>query len=797
MSSTQTRFAERRTAPPRTTETHTTETRTTETRTTETRRDRRAGSWRSTLAVVICMGCALLALSPLLIGFGWWAATMAMIAVVLGLAAFLRGRGVPELGVVAACIVFWGILIVLLYASTTLWIIFPTFSTLTDISADLAAARQSIAVQEIPAHADGAITQLIVMAVSLLAICSDVLATGLRRPAVSGVAPLLVVGIAPFIQEDTPNVPVYVLTGASLLLVLWCSSRIGSSGRVRTSPSVKGGRNPALALVIAAGAVAAMVVVPTVTPGLTARSLAQADPGSGLASVYATGVDPTIQLGRDLRRNAPVLSLSYTTSASSGQYLKMVDLSDFSSGVWNPEDPDGAVNYTGQPFGQPPGLSSDVPTQAQTTTVSIASLHSDWLPLPYPAQQVDGLSGSWLLTQRTFTLTGVDNTTQGISYQVHGISVQPTADQLAAAGSTVPDGLQNYLSLPDDLPALITQTAQQVTSGAADNYDKAVALQAYFRSSQFHYSLTAPVSGDYDGDNAQMIAAFLQAKEGYCVHFASAMAVMARVLGIPSRIAIGYAPGQLATGTDNGQQVYNVYTDQLHSWPELYFQGIGWLPFEPTPGLAITPPAYSQPDYAATTGSASTDAPSTTSASTAAPDDAHDQDTGAVAADTPLQAAQAQVRGWIIAGGALVLVVLIGLVPFMVRSMRRRRRFQLLQTGDLPATLAWTELEDTLDDFHIHRSRGDTPLDLVQRVLAETRLPSEPAERLRQQVEREQFAAGGSHAEQTRAGIVADLATLIRALSEEASRGERMRARFVPASLWRRRTPASAGALVP
>ncbi|WP_440710928.1 transglutaminase family protein [Herbiconiux sp. YIM B11900] len=766
------------------------------------RRENRSGAWKSSLAVAVCLGAALLGLAPVLQGLGWWFATMSVVLVLLGVMTALRAWGAPELAVIAGGAVVWAALVLVLYAGDSLWFVFPTSGTIPDLSGDLADAGLSIAQQEVPAVADGPILQLMVMAVGLIAIVSDELATGLRAPVLGGLGPLAVLAVAPLVRHVAPNVPVYVVVALAFLLMLWCASRIGADRPRGPRLRGAGGRNPLLAAGMAVAAIAAMVVLPTITPGLTADSLAE-DSGSGrFPTVYATGVDPTIQLGRDLRRSAPLLSLTYSTTSEEGLYLKMVNLGDFSTGLWEPESPFDAVGYDGQDFGTPPGLAPDVPTVQSETSVSIAALRSDWLPLPYPTQRVDELSGDWLLTPGTFTVTDLRGDTRGLNYQVTGLDIQPTAEQLAAAGAVVPDAISGFLALPPDLPPVIAETAAAVAGGAATNYDQAVALQEYFRSGEFRYSLTAPVTNGYDSDNALALADFLAQKEGYCVHFAGAMAVMARTLGIPSRIAVGYAPGRQADSVGQAGPVYEVYTDQLHTWPELYFDGIGWLPFEPTPGLDITPPDYSLPDYAqaGAPGSASTPAPSSTS--TAAPNERPDILDGQGPL-SPEQVALGQLRGWGVFAAILGGIAVIGLAPFTVRRLIRRRRMREIDTGALPGTLAWTELEDALDDYRVQRSAGDTLHDLDRRVREELTLPEDALERLRLRVEFEQYAHPASTDAVRRGGIRSDLEALIRALEAGASTGERSRARFLPSSLLGRlrgrrgRTASSTGSLVP
>src|SRR6185437_4819598 len=80
--------------------------------------------------------------------------------------------------------------------------------------------------------------------------------------------------------------------------------------------------------------------------------------------------------------------------------------------------------------------------------------------------------------------------------------------------------------------------------------------------------------------NADAVSSFLASKRGYCVQFSSAMAVMARLLGIPARIGVGFLPG---THQANGS--YTVSLNDAHAWPEIYFTGVGWVRFEPTPAI--------------------------------------------------------------------------------------------------------------------------------------------------------------------------------------------------------------------
>ncbi len=141
----------------------------------------------------------------------------------------------------------------------------------------------------------------------------------------------------------------------------------------------------------------------------------------------------------------------------------------------------------------------------------------------------------------------------------------------AASSASPPDEV--FLALPDNLAAVVSELAAEVTADATTDFDRLVALKDWFRTS-FDYSTEVQ-----PGHGSNTIENFLQVRDGYCEQFAATFAVMARTLGIPSRVAVGYTPGQL--GSDGW---YSVFGRNAHAWPEVWFDDIGWVPFEPTPG---------------------------------------------------------------------------------------------------------------------------------------------------------------------------------------------------------------------
>jgi transglutaminase-like putative cysteine protease len=146
----------------------------------------------------------------------------------------------------------------------------------------------------------------------------------------------------------------------------------------------------------------------------------------------------------------------------------------------------------------------------------------------------------------------------------------PTAEQLATATVTGADPV--YYELPSGVPDSARNLARQVTANAATPFDRAIALQNFFRDN-FTYNTNVQLD---DSNNA--IDVFLRDREGFCQQFAGTFAVMARSVGLPARVAVGYTPGDL--GTDGR---YHVFGRHAHAWPEVWFDGIGWVAFEPTP----------------------------------------------------------------------------------------------------------------------------------------------------------------------------------------------------------------------
>ncbi|HEX5943603.1 MAG TPA: transglutaminase-like domain-containing protein [Anaerolineales bacterium] len=165
----------------------------------------------------------------------------------------------------------------------------------------------------------------------------------------------------------------------------------------------------------------------------------------------------------------------------------------------------------------------------------------------------------------------------GETYQLDAILTTPNRLQLQEAGTTYPEWVkQKYLQLPKDFSPQIQELAKEITAEAQTPFEKANLITRYLREN-IEYSQTIP-EPPRNKDSLEWV--LFDYKQAYCVYYASAEVLMLRSLGIPARMAVGFAQGER-----DGNQ-YVVRRLNSHAWPEVYFPGIGWVEFEPTAGQA-------------------------------------------------------------------------------------------------------------------------------------------------------------------------------------------------------------------
>lgn len=163
-------------------------------------------------------------------------------------------------------------------------------------------------------------------------------------------------------------------------------------------------------------------------------------------------------------------------------------------------------------------------------------------------------------------------------YTVVSRSPAPSIAELRSAPANYPDWVrERYLALPP-IPERVIALARSITANAPTAYDKALAIESYLRALGYNLQVPAP------SQNRDIVDYFLfDLRQGYCDYFATAMVVMGRAVGLPARLATGYATGRY----DPGQDGYIVTGMDAHAWVEIYFPGYGWIEFEPTPARSV------------------------------------------------------------------------------------------------------------------------------------------------------------------------------------------------------------------
>ena len=643
--------------------------------------------------------------------------------------------------------------------------------------------------------------------IGLAAILVDILAARLRRPAVAGV-PLLVLFSVPVASDlKTFGVAQTVTFAAALAGFLALLSadgrmRLRMWGRLVTfryvQPADEAGAGPDTRELAASGrriglaAVCLAVIIPIIVPGMHAHDVFGTT-DNGQSHGVGAGLNTFLSVQHDLTEH-PQPVLSYTTDSNdpAQQYFQVYSLNYSSTqNAWFPEFPSGVVGSrtvldTALPY-SPPGQLATTPTQTVTTTVHVAGGQGGptaYLPVPYApvALTIGGLATWQELGGSLMILSPVEGLS-GLEYQVTSHEADPTATSINSTnGQFVPGVIQTQYGAyngPD--AARLLAIMRQHTQGAQTLLQAAIDLQNWLDSRAFTYTLKPDLP-----NNSHWLLSFLtRDRRGYCQQFAWAFAVLARLAGIPSRISVGYTGGD-----PGGHASWQVTTADAHAWPELYFPGEGWLRFEPTPSGAGDQGTATVPGYAkgASTGPNTPLPGSQSQKATSNGKSAGSSKKGS--ALNRLTHGQPGVSGAATAnsGGGLwlavgipVLVVLLLTWPALTRLLTRRRRW-LTAAGDAgQARAAWRELTDDLADLGLQGAPGETPRGVARRITQQASLDPTAAQALTRIATAEEQARYARLALPA-PGLAADVRTVRRAAAASVRRGQRLRARVLPAS---------------
>ncbi|MEV7048296.1 DUF3488 and transglutaminase-like domain-containing protein [Streptomyces anulatus] len=746
------------------------------------------------------------ALIPLVDGVGWLVQAAVLLGVQSGVGALARRVPLARTLTIAVQTLVTLLLLTLVFVRDhALFGVLPGPEALMRLGELLVAGGEDVGTYAIPAPMTDGIKLMVVGGVILIGLAVDALAVTFRSAAPAGLPLLALYSVAAGLSDGGASWLWFLLAASGYLLLLLAEGRdrLSQWGRVFSGAArnsggladglagVGGGSSPVrtgrrigvLALGIA-------LVAPLALPALDSGLLGGKGPGNGRGSGGGTisAVNPLVSLQNNLNQpdNREVMTYRSNIENPQSLYLRILALDEFNGSEWRSS----TRRLTDVPdrLPQPTGLGRDVSvTEVRTNISASRSYQQTYLPLPYPASEVR-VGGRWRYEPEGRTLVGDDGqTTRGAQYEVGSLVVEPTADQLAAAGSPPEELVREYTQVPGSLPGVVAETAEQVTEGASNAYEQAVKLQDWFATDGgFTYDTTVT-----SGTGSSAITRFLRDREGFCIHFSFSMAAMARTLGIPARVAVGFTPG-----TMKADGAISVGLRDAHAWPELYFEGVGWTRFEPTPSRGSTP-SWTRPEVPTDSASDVAQPSEGTSAEPSAAPSAEDscppqlrQEGGCGPSQEP-GAALPTDRGtplWkvlLVVHAAVLLVAALVLSPLLWRLRARNRR--LGSGGRTPAdaaarTLAaWREISDEAWDHGIAPDESLTPRKAAARIVRLGRLDTTAAEavhRIAGSVEQVLYAPEPRPA----AGLAEDALTVRAGLRASAGRGTRLRATLLPRS---------------
>ena len=493
-----------------------------------------------------------------------WSFLGTLVVMVIGLHAasiLLRIARVPGWVALPLLLVVMFELLAVTFYRATLRLMLPTAETFELLRVDMRLVWSQFPTAVAPVPSEGSFLLAAAVGVGLVAILSDAFAFRAfgRAEAVVPGGVLFIFTAA--LGTDRLRIAMAAAWFAAALVVVAVLRALHGGG----TESWLGRRRRAVGAALPATAMCALVAA------LGAAAIGPALPGAGaepLLETRQTQADVTEVLSPLVDIRSRLVNRAntemFTVSSAAGRYWRATGLSEFDGNTWKlPErslaDADGTLN-------QPRADAQIVQQQ-----IVISRLGGSLLPAAFTPIEVAQPDLLWLAETDTIILDD-EQLSQGMTFNVSSDVRVPSPDLLRTAAAVNAPG-DGFLALPSGIPDEAVQLALEVTAGQPTDYDRARALQDWFRS-EFEYSLEVQ-----RGHSDDAISAFLRARIGYCEQFAGTFAVMARALGLPARVAVGFTQGELRA---DGR--YHVLGKHAHAWPEVWFDGVGWVLFEPTPG---------------------------------------------------------------------------------------------------------------------------------------------------------------------------------------------------------------------
>ncbi|MEV6647929.1 DUF3488 and transglutaminase-like domain-containing protein [Amycolatopsis sp. NPDC051371] len=545
-------------------------------------------AWRGSLLAPSAAGiatlCAATSVTSVVSGLAWFGYLFVAVLLIAATGLALRSLQVPTV------LVGLGQLLVLLFlitgAFTTHGIlqVIPGPEAFGEIGSTLSAAAEQIRVGLPPVEGSQPILCLVTILVGLVAVLVDTLTVAAAAPAATGLVLLCVYAVPAALSEEMLPWWTFLLGGAAFAgLLAVDGNHRHRRWRTREAP----GRSGKPAVLSAPVAVVAAAIVLGLFGGAiswvgTVGRIPFGNGGDGPgAGSGGFGIQPFTELRGMLDQGANRELFKVRGLGTDRRLLRAMTLDTYYPNKgWGLHDE--GRSQQGVPVGPqlPPAPGDDGSGAARRIDVEPASWRDNWLPVYGAPRMIDGAANGYLYDQ----VSGTVFTTRSEvppTYTEYASLKEPTAGELRVTPRV--DDLPPRYTQIDRVDDRVRAKTQQLIANESNDFDRASAIWRYFTAQNgFVYDTkTAPAN------DADALADFiLNGKRGFCEQFASAMAVMLRVAGIPSRVAIGFTPGAQVN------DYLSISTQDAHAWVEAYFGDKGWVTFDPTPlsdGRGITP----------------------------------------------------------------------------------------------------------------------------------------------------------------------------------------------------------------
>ena len=739
------------------------------------------------------------ALGSVFDGYNWILPVLGGIAVVVAVSELVRASPLPAaLGPLLAAAAVTCYITAAYAGSSAYGHVIPSRDSLHVLATIARQGFHDVHKLSTPVPTHQGLVLLAVVGIAAVALVVDLMAVTMRRAALAGLPLLATFALCTSTAKNGAGIVPFVIGCAGYLWLLLADSRDRLSRWGRSMGGVQGPSRlrfswsdddvmPAPLSVmsrrIGLSAIAIGVIVPLLIPGLHG-GIPHGGNGLGIGNGSSSKftVNPIVTIRGQLTSAVTRTVMAVSTNDPNPGYLRLTALDRFDGNSFAPSTLQQGVEAQVSRGINAPNVAGPV----RSIQVAVGNLDVPWLPLPLQVKSV-AVPGDWRYDPGSNTVFSARTNTDGLTYTAQFVHPDPTATQLNQAVAPDP-AMASYLDLPK-IPQSVKDLTNQVIANARTPFARALAIQNFLNDPQrFHYDLTVQ-----DNGSTNALADFLlKTRRGFCQQFASAMAVMARIAEIPSRVAVGFTRGQ-----PGPNHTYVVTTRDAHAWPELYFSGYGWLPFEPTPrsdGQAQQPP-YTQESTAKGGGSNNTgggkangttksNAPAGLAAKIAQIQTLLNGGVGGLGpAPVPPKAPNHTRRDATVAVLAVLALALVA--PSVVRVGQRRRRWRRATTPVERAAAAWAELRASAIDARAAWTDGLTPR-ATARVLRTDVAGFDAADaaaldRVVAAVQRAWYSrdANSAHTD----GLVKDLNDLRRTMLADASPGERLVLRMWPRSV--------------